>query len=44
MALEYYEALEYAAAREWHILAQLYAVVLLRYYCREILIPGAGLH
>ena len=38
------KALEYAAARVWHILAPLYAVPLPRYYCRKISIQGAALH
>ena len=38
------KALEYAAARERHILAPLYAVPLPRYYCRKISIQGAALH
>ena len=35
-------ALEYAAARERHILAPLYAVPLPRYYCRKISIQGTA--
>ena len=38
------KALEYAAARERHILAPLYAVPLPRYYYRKISIQGAALH
>ena len=38
------KALEYAIARERHILAPLYAVPLPRFYCRKILIQGAALH
>ena len=37
-------ALEYAAARERHILALLYAVPLPRYYCRKISIQATALH
>ena len=38
------QGIEYAAARERHILAPLYAVPLPRYYCRKISIQGAALH